>query len=55
MKRLWNFIKNGDWHLHHWIIHERIDIFQTNTSKIPCATRYICQCTVCGHMKKFEF
>lgn len=52
MIRLLKFLITGDWHMHHWEIHEQRDAVDHNGSLI--GANYILRCKHCGDMKKFR-
>lgn len=40
-------------HVHKYTIIKEIRVFDQSYDKMPCATKYVCQCEHCGKIKHY--
>ncbi len=50
MIRIIRFLFTGDWHLHHWVIIDKVDWMQRDSNW----RGYSCRCDGCGEIKHFH-
>jgi len=54
MIRLIRWLIFGEAHIHKWTTIENIDVYNSSSSTLPTASKYVCRCDTCGKIKVYR-